>query len=36
MTTDATKPNFFIVGAQKVGTTSLYSYLKQHPQIFMP
>lgn len=30
------KPNFFIVGAQKAGTTSLYYYFKQHPQIFMP
>lgn len=29
------KPNFLIVGAQKSGTTSLYSYLKQHPQIYM-
>ena len=30
-----TMPNFFIVGAQKAGTTSLYYYLKQHPQIYM-
>jgi len=29
------KPNFFIIGAPKCGTTSIYSYLKQHPQIFM-
>ncbi len=29
-------PNFFIVGAAKSGTTSLYNYLKQHPQIFLP
>ena len=28
-------PNFFIVGAQKCGTTSMYHYLKQHPEIFM-
>jgi hypothetical protein len=28
-------PNFFIVGAPKCGTTALYSYLRQHPQIFM-
>jgi hypothetical protein len=28
-------PNFFIVGAQKAGTTSLYHYLDQHPQVFM-
>ena len=31
-----TWPNFFIVGAAKAGTTSLYSYLRQHPDIFMP
>lgn len=29
-------PNFFIVGAAKSGTTSLWMYLKQHPEIFMP
>ncbi|WP_353686678.1 sulfotransferase [Thermodesulfovibrio sp. 3462-1] len=28
-------PNFFIVGAQKAGTTSLYEYLKEHPEIYM-
>ncbi|SCX79202.1 sulfotransferase family protein [Thiohalorhabdus denitrificans] len=28
-------PDFFIVGAPKCGTTSLYSYLSEHPQIFM-
>lgn len=28
-------PNFLIVGAAKSGTTSLYHYLNQHPQIFM-
>jgi sulfotransferase family protein len=30
-----TMPNFFIIGAQKAGTTSLYHYLDQHPQIYM-
>lgn len=30
------KPNFFIVGAPKCGTTAMYSYLKAHPDIFMP
>lgn len=30
-----TMPNFLIIGAQKAGTTSLYFYLKQHPQIYM-
>jgi hypothetical protein len=29
-------PDFIIVGAQKSGTTSLYSCLGQHPQIFPP
>ena len=28
-------PNFFIIGAGKSGTTSLYHYLKQHPDVFM-
>jgi hypothetical protein len=28
-------PNFMIVGAAKSGTSSLYNYLKQHPDIFM-
>jgi len=31
-----TKPNFLIVGAAKSGTTSLYHYLNQHSQVFMP
>jgi hypothetical protein len=29
-------PDFFIVGAGKSGTTSLYQYLIQHPSVFMP
>lgn len=28
-------PNFFIIGAAKAGTTSLFYYLDQHPDIFM-
>lgn len=28
-------PNFLIVGAARCGTTSLYNYLIQHPEIFM-
>lgn len=28
-------PDFLIIGAQKAGTSSLYFYLKQHPQIYM-
>jgi hypothetical protein len=30
-----TMPNFLIIGAQKAGTTALYHYLRQHPQIYM-
>ena len=30
-----TMPNFLVIGAAKAGTTSLYHYLRQHPQIFM-
>lgn len=29
-------PNFIIAGAAKSGTTPLYFYLKQHPDIFIP
>jgi hypothetical protein len=30
------RPDFFIVGAPRCGTTALYVYLRQHPQVFMP
>ena len=30
-----TLPTFLILGAQKAGTTSLYWYLRQHPDVFM-
>lgn len=30
-----TLPNFLIIGAAKAGTTSLWHYLGQHPEIFM-
>ena len=30
------KPNFFIVGAPKCGTTSLHEYLQHHPDVYMP
>src|SRR3546814_7004105 len=30
------RPNFFIVGAAKSGTTSMQKYLGQHPDIAMP
>lgn len=29
-------PNFLIVGAAKAGTTSLYFWLNQHPDVFLP
>ncbi|AFZ47930.1 sulfotransferase [Cyanobacterium stanieri PCC 7202] len=29
-------PNFIVIGAAKSGTSSLYYYLKQHPEIYMP
>lgn len=30
-----TLPNFLIIGTGRSGTTSLYHYLRQHPQVFM-
>lgn len=30
------RPDFFIVGAPKCGTTAMQDYLGQHPEIFMP
>ena len=33
--TQQQKPNFIIIGAMKAATTSLYTYLKQHPDVFM-
>lgn len=32
---DMSEPNFLIIGAAKAGTTSLYHYLAQHPQVFL-
>lgn len=31
-----TLPTFVVVGAMKAGTTSLYHYLRAHPNVFMP
>lgn len=31
-----THPTFFLVGASRCGTTSLWQYLRQHPDIHMP
>lgn len=33
---DDVKPTFLIIGAAKAGTTSLYHYLRQHPDVYMP
>ena len=30
------KPNFFVIGAPKCGTTSIATWLEQHPAIFIP
>jgi len=30
-----TRPNFFIIGAQRAGSTSIHNALKAHPEIFM-
>ncbi len=30
------RPDFFIAGAAKCGTTALFEYLSQHPSVFMP
>jgi hypothetical protein len=36
VTARARRPEFFIVGAPRSGTTALYQYLRQHPGVFMP
>lgn len=33
--TTGAMPTFLVIGATKAGTTSLYHYLKQHPDIYM-
>lgn len=33
---DRIKPNFLIVGTARSGTTSLYHWLRQHSEVFMP
>jgi hypothetical protein len=33
---DNLRPNFFVVGAPRAGTTTLYNYLRQHPDIYVP
>ena len=29
-------PNFFVIGAAKAGTTSIWEFLRHHPEVFMP
>jgi len=29
------KPDFFMIGAGKAGTTALWSWLREHPQIYL-
>lgn len=36
MNSAAARPDFFIVGAPRCGTTSMYEFLRAHPQVFMP
>jgi hypothetical protein len=33
---EAEFPDFYLVGAPKCGTTALYDFLRQHPDIFLP
>jgi hypothetical protein len=33
---DGRLPDFLVIGAMKAGTTSLFNYLREHPEIFMP
>ncbi|MCC7416108.1 MAG: sulfotransferase [Acidobacteria bacterium] len=33
---DVRTPNFFVVGASRSGTTSLWQYLAAHPDVFLP
>jgi len=36
MSKDLKRPNFFVIGVVKGGSTSLYHYLEQHPEIYLP
>jgi hypothetical protein len=33
---DPRRPDFYIVGAPKAGTTAMYEYLRGHPALFLP
>ena len=28
-------PNFLVLGTAKAGTSSIYAYLKQHPEVYL-
>jgi len=30
------RPDFFIIGAPRCGTTAIYDFLRQHPEVYMP
>lgn len=36
MPPDSSLPDFFLLGAAKCGTTSLWSYIQQHPHLYRP
>lgn len=36
LTDEVLKPSFFIIGSQKCGTTSLFRYISNHPQVIPP
>ena len=33
---DMRTPNFFLVGAPRCGTTAIYRWLREHPQVYLP
>lgn len=35
MKINSNHPNFFVIGAAKCGTTTLYDFLEQHPDVYM-
>ena len=35
MNLNSNHPNFFVIGAAKCGTTTLYDFLEQHPEVYM-
>ena len=35
MSSETPRPNFFIAGSPKCGTSSMHDYLGQHPEVYM-